>query len=282
MKSAVGVDDLAGAVVELALGDGYDGLGDVLGGAPAARGEEAIDDEFVVFFFHGGGHVGGDDARADLEHADAVFGQPVGEQGGHHAQAGFADAVFAADRRTGEGGNRADIDDAAAAVRMFGLLADHPAGDLLGEKVGALEVDLHHPLETLFGGFQEIDAVQGGDAGVVDQEIAAAKAVFHGLDHPPAVGRDADVGLDPEKRRSARFDFFLHSFFVHGLVGGGLGPCACVVDGQIEARPREFERDSLADATPAAGNEGNWFGVHGLLEVRRRLGNGRMEDSVLS
>ena len=199
MESAVGVDDLAGAVVEFSLGDGGHRQGDVLRQSPTANGQQARGDLLVVFVLDAGRHVGGDDAGADFEHADAVFGQAVGEQRGHHAQARLADAIFSPRRRTGEGGNRADVDDAAAAVGVLGELADHPAGDLLRQKIGPLQVDSQHPFETLFRGIEQIDAIERRNAGVVDQQIAPPVALFHGFDRSPAVLRRADVGLNSQK-----------------------------------------------------------------------------------
>lgn len=96
MESAVDVDDFAGAEGERARGDGDDGFGDVFGCAPACDGREAFGDERVVFFFDAGGHIGGDDARADFENIDAVFSEARRKEFGHHGEAGFGNAVVAA------------------------------------------------------------------------------------------------------------------------------------------------------------------------------------------
>lgn len=103
MEAAIGMDDLAGAVVEVAIGDGPDDVGDVGGLAHAALGEEAAGDFFVVDLFHFGDHVGADDAGLDFENLNAFRGQTLGVDEAGHADACFGDAVFGAVDGGGEG-----------------------------------------------------------------------------------------------------------------------------------------------------------------------------------
>ena len=77
MEAAIDVEDLAGGVVEEAVGDGADGFGDVGGFAHAALGEKAVGDFFLVGGFDGGDHICTDDAGANFEDLD-VRGRQAG------------------------------------------------------------------------------------------------------------------------------------------------------------------------------------------------------------
>ena len=78
-------------------------------------GGEAFGDEAAVAIQHDGGHVGLDDAWAQLVDEDVVFGEAVGEDFGHHAHAGLGDAVFGAAGAGDDGAHGADVDDHAGA-----------------------------------------------------------------------------------------------------------------------------------------------------------------------
>ena len=169
MLAAVYVDDFAGAEGEGAFGDGDAGEGHVLRQAEAADGGEAFGDEAAVAIQHDGGHVGLDDAGAQLVDEDVVFGEAVGEDFGHHAHAGLGDAVFGAAGAGDDGAHGADVDDHAGAVA-----GEHVAREGLGEEEGAAQVDAHDLVVAGLGHFEDVDALARGHAGVVDEEVDAA------------------------------------------------------------------------------------------------------------
>lgn len=96
VEAAVDVDDVSGGEGEVAGEDGGDGAAEVVGGSPAALGDEAVGDEVVVFFFDACGHVGGHDAGAEFDDGDFVRCEAVGPELGDHGESGFGDAVVAA------------------------------------------------------------------------------------------------------------------------------------------------------------------------------------------
>src|SRR5690606_8730421 len=66
------------------------------------------------------------------------------------------------------------------------------------EEVRPLEVDAEHPVEALLGGVEEVAALAGADARVVDEEVEPAERAAHGLDEALAVICRAHVGGDVE------------------------------------------------------------------------------------
>src|SRR5699024_1945091 len=132
----------------------------------------------VVLLLHPGGHVGGDDTGPHFVDHDALRGQAGGPQLGGHRQAGLGDAVLTAVGRDGHRRGGGDVDDGAPhlVVVLAAALVDHLVGHELGEEVRAAQVDVHHPVVTLRGGFQDVIAHSGGDPGVVHQQVDPAPA----------------------------------------------------------------------------------------------------------
>src|SRR5690606_25467274 len=78
VEATIHIEDLAGGIWEVTVSDRGDRATDVGGLSPAIDGSESAREEGIVLLFHGAGHIRGDDARLDLEHADAELGQPHG------------------------------------------------------------------------------------------------------------------------------------------------------------------------------------------------------------
>ena len=89
-----------------------------------------------------------------------------------------------------------------------GCLASMSAADEgLGEEEGAFEVDVEDGVVVLLG-----DVPEGGfdlDAGVVDEDVAAAELLVGLVDEVLRVGEDGDVGLDEDGFAAGGFDFGL-------------------------------------------------------------------------
>ena len=134
---------------------------------------------------------------------------------------------------------RADVDDLAAAA-----LRDHLLRDVLRHQELALERDRHHPVPVLLGAFE--DGLVVGDRDVVDQDVDAAEAADHRLDHRGDVGALRHVG-----------------HVKLGVAARGLDR----VDGALAARPVEVDDrdlgalggeqlgDLLADIAAGAGDD---------------------------
>src|SRR5688500_4681105 len=84
VEATIHIEDLAGGIWEVAVSDRGDCTADVGGLPPAIDRSESASEEGVVLLFHGAGHVGGDDARLDLEHADAELCKAHRVKLGHH------------------------------------------------------------------------------------------------------------------------------------------------------------------------------------------------------
>src|SRR5262249_36889219 len=91
-----------------------------------------------------------------------------------------------------DGGDRGDVDDRAAALRL------HDRDDVLHRQERALEVDGEHAVPL---GLGQVDhAAEAGDADVVVEPVDAAVGGAAGRDHRGDVGGAGDVGL-----KGARF-----------------------------------------------------------------------------
>src|SRR6516225_8361817 len=86
-----------------------------------------------------------------------------------------------------EAGGRADIDDPPARA-----LRRHLLGDVLAHEELALERNRQHPVPLFLGDVENVLVV--GDRDVVDQNIDAAEAFHHRLDHRGDVAAFGDVG----------------------------------------------------------------------------------------
>jgi len=160
-----------------------------------------------------------------------VFGEADGVEAGHHADAGFAEAVFAATGAGGVGGHGGYVDDAQGAVVMVLSLLNHPACNGLGEEIGSFEIDGHDLVVAGFGGFEDVVALSRGHASVVDEEVASAEGVADLAGELLAVFGLADVAEAEDAAGAAGFDLLF------GLGGGvvvllAVGVQVVVVDGQ--------------------------------------------------
>jgi hypothetical protein len=263
VESAVDVDDVAGGEGEVALEDGLDGEADVVRGAPPVLRDEAVGEHFVVFVLHAGGHVGGHDAGAEFEDLDAGVGEADGPELRGHGEAGLGDAVFAAVDRGGVGREGSDEEELVAAGEA-GLagVGEPVAGGELGEEVGALEIDADDFVEDFLGGFGDVGADAGGDAGVVDEGVEVAVGGERGVEEALAVGGESDVSTD-----EGEFLFRVGREFSAGE-GGGFGGflVAGVMDGHGKSGLGEGFGDAAAQAAGGAGDEDDGGrGGHSLL-----------------
>ena len=134
---------------------------------------------------------GGDGAGSDVVDGDAERAELDGEVAHEHAHAALGRAVG------GEVGedhvlvDGADVDDAAG---LFGVA--QAADEGLGEEEGALEVDVEDGVVVLLGDVPEVGADL--DAGVVDEDVAAAELLVGLVDQVLGVGDVGDVALDDD------------------------------------------------------------------------------------
>ena len=123
----------------------------------------------------------GDVAGRDEHDADAVGGEVEGETAGEAEQSGLRRGVGDGVALGGEGGDRADVDDHAAAA-----LAHRGRGGARAAERRA-EVDREHVVEALVGALVEgHQRRRSGDGGVVDQHVDAAELGHAVGDEPPA------------------------------------------------------------------------------------------------
>src|SRR5260370_41582494 len=96
MQSTIDMDGFTGGEGKGAADQSGDGATDLLALAPARDRGESAGDLAVIGVPDRSGHVGANDARADLVDGDAVRRKTQREERGHHRDAGLRDAVFAA------------------------------------------------------------------------------------------------------------------------------------------------------------------------------------------
>src|SRR4051794_28077343 len=164
------MDDLSGAVVQMAVSDSPDYVRDIGGFAHSALGKEAGGDSFVIDLLDFGDHVGADNAGLDLEHLDAFGREPLGVNQPRHTDTRFRDAIFGAIDRGGKRGDGGDEDDAAPPL-LGTILFQHPVGGKLGEEMRALQVGVDQFVKALFGRLEHVTTLTGCNAGVVDEKI---------------------------------------------------------------------------------------------------------------
>ena len=117
----------------------------------------------------------------------------------------------------------------------------------MGEEKRSLQVNLVEPVEALLAAIEQIGADFGGHAGVVHEQIDAAK-FLHGLrDQPFAIGRHGDVTLHDKAVATRGLD-------EGERLGGGFG-VAGVIDGDAGPSAGEFDGDTTADAAGGTGDE---------------------------
>lgn len=274
MEAAVDIEDHAGAEGEAAFGDGGDGGGDVIGGAPSADGGETVGDQAVVFVANRAGHVGGDDAGADFEDSDVLGGEAGGEEAGEHGDAGLGNAVIASVDGGGVGADGRDEKDFRARVvgqvgEVGGRVGDHPASHLLGDEEGSVQVGVEQLFETFLSRVEEVGADRGCDAGVVHQEMAMAQKGLGFGQQLLALGGMGDIGLDNVGANRVTLGNSGGLAILGGLVGGR--SLVGIIDDQIMAEPGQAEGDGAADTPGCAGDQGG--GIHGGM-ISQSVGQG--------
>ena len=85
-------------------------------------------------------------------------------------------------------------------------LGDHPVRDGLREEERSLEIDANEAVETLLGGFEDIQPLEEADAGGIDQQVDVSErreSLFH---EPVPVGRFADIAGERDESDPTFFD----------------------------------------------------------------------------
>ena len=123
---------------------------------------------------------------------------------------------------------------------------------VLGQKVGAFEVGVHDVFIAFWRGFEYVGAHAGGNAGVVDEQVEAAKGVECGIHEAFAVFYAGYVALTDMDVLPA-FSNTCCGFFCCCLV-------ARVVDEDVVARVGKAKRDASAYASAGSGDECCWHG----------------------
>ena len=141
--------------------------------------------------------------------------------------------------------DRRDIHDFASPRVVRLPLFQHPAAGLLAEEKRPLEIDRHECIPVLLRGLKNICAPDGGDAGIVDQEVKAAKLHASKLDQPIAILRLANVRLtNLSPNRVPCLPGQLDTALGRAL---GSRPVSGVIDHQVPAGRGQLERDPAAD-----------------------------------
>jgi hypothetical protein len=131
--------------------------------------------------------LGFDGARGDAIDADVVFSQLSCQTAGEADDGSLGGNVVAQVLQAGEEGDGGDVDDRS------GALPNHVGRDELRAVEDTLQVGVVHGVPLLFCHFQK--GLAGIDAGVVDQDIDAAKASDRVVDHFCHGIATAGVGL---------------------------------------------------------------------------------------
>ena len=164
------------------------GFGDIFGCAEAAKrgaGDGVLLCRFV-HLFHGIETFGDGDAGRYSDDADLLRAEFHGKHAGDDVDGGFGSGIDGARGSGSEGDSRADIDDDAA----FG--AEVGNGGLGGEQE-CLDVEVEVFVDVLSGdGFERKKFV---DAGVVDEDVEAAKGFGRRGDELGDLGGIGQVGL---------------------------------------------------------------------------------------
>ena len=141
-------------------------------------------------------------------------------------------------------------------------MLDHPVGDELREEVGALEIDVQDPIETLFGGFEKIQTFGGTGAGVVDEQIASSEFRPGRFDDLLSRAKLGDAACDELALHAGR------GGFVQDLGPFVLDP----VDDQVVTQGRQLQCDAPADAPAGAGDDGDGPICHDGTSFRKKHG----------
>src|ERR1700722_3996505 len=201
-QAAIDHEHLAGGITQVAPRQHSGGFADLLCYPPAGLHQQSFSDHLVILGFHAGRHVGANDAGADFKNRNVKLAQACGPKFRPHRHAGFGVAITASVDRGLCRGYRGNVDHAAPPIGVGLLLLDHPARALLREKVGALQIHLEHPVETLLRRFENVGANFGRDAGIVDKSVQPAKFFPDRIEQPPSCRGGTDIGLNVECLRA--------------------------------------------------------------------------------
>ena len=136
-----------------------------------------------------------------------------------------------------------DVDDAAGLLGVAQL-----ADEGLGEKERALQVHVEDGIVVLLGDVPESGALL--DAGVVDEDVAAAELLPRLVNEVLGVSKNRDVGPDHDGFAARDLDLAASAF-------GGVDVVA-VVDDAVGTLLGEAFGDCLADAGAGAGDDGDF------------------------
>src|SRR5207247_131990 len=103
------------------------------------------------------------------------------------------------------------------------------------QEIRPLHVDVEQPIETLFAGLKDVGADLRSDAGVVHEQIEAAKLCLRELHYLAASRGGPDVslaklGADRFVRGARQRDALLRGLASGGVLGG-------IIDDQVPAEP---------------------------------------------
>ncbi len=155
---------------------------------------------------------------------DAVFAPVVGEAHGELANAAAAGAVGAESGITGDGGHRADVDDAAV------VALDHAAGDSLRDEKTAAQVGIENQIPIFPGDFER--GFANVAACIVDEDVDVAEVLFCVSSHLLDAVVIADIEFERECFAAEGLDFAFEFGEVRAFAGGedkvgaGFGECA--------------------------------------------------------
>ena len=211
---------------------------DVFGRAqPALR--DFLDDRFE----HGGrnctDHFGCDEARRHGVDGDPAARRFQRQALGETEQPGLGRRVIGLADVADLADDRADVHDPARSA------FDHMLEDRLGHAKRAEEVHIEHLVPILMRHFA--DRLVDRDAGIVDQEIAAAVKAKNLVAHARAVAGIVDSALMDGNRRALRLEFRFQRL--------GSVRAATVPRGNGAAVECEHSRDARSDAARAAGDK---------------------------
>src|SRR5438552_4154285 len=184
--------------------------------------------------------LGLDGAGSDAVHADALAAPGHAELAREHDDGGLGGAVVRHHRRAVHAGHRGDVDDHAA-----GLLLHHLLAGPLAAQEHAVEVDADHGVPAVDRDVLGLGA-EGG-AGVVDHHVEPPPLRHRALDHALDLVLLPDVHGHGERAPAEVGDLLGHRLEVLELAAA---------QGDVGAGARELDRDRLADAGAAAGDDG--------------------------
>jgi len=202
-QAAVGEVGGAGDVSSVFGGEEQSDRGDIINGAQTPQGNVGEQRVKLGLVIEQAGVHGSDDcAGGDVVDRDAQRAKLDGEVAHQHADATLGGAI------AGEVGedhvfvDRAEVDDAA---RLLGVA--QAANEGLAKEEGTLEVNVEDGVVVLLGDVPEVRADL--DAGVVDENVAAAELLVGLLDQVMGVGGFGDIALNSNSFSTCGLDFGL-------------------------------------------------------------------------